>query len=184
MLGHLDQRRVVEHYVWRDVLFIGNSFTQLTQLGEQLAVVVTAVGFLHHARLQGDDARNGELQFNLATQDRSRRFGQLKRRMLGNILRGKAEVDQLADNTHPVLMALVFPDAVNRQLVVTHIADTLVVSPAQHFNDVAHPKALVHASDSRERFARVHQAIVLLRRVEADIAVAARRLTPFTKVVE
>ena len=137
-----------------------------------------------YARLQGDDARNGELQFNLATQDRSRRFGQLKRRMLGNILRGKAEVDQLADNTHPVLMALVFPDAVNRQLVVTHIADTLVVSPAQHFNDVAHPKALVHASDSRERFARVHQAIVLLRRVEADIAVAARRLTPFTKVVE
>ena len=101
------------------------------------------------ARLQGDNARNGELQFNLATQDRSRRFGQLKRRVLGNVLRGKAEMNQLADDTHPVLVALVFTDAINRQLVVTHIADTLVVSPAQHFNDVAHPKALVHASDSR-----------------------------------
>ena len=104
--------------------------------------------------------------------------------MLGNILRGKAEMDQLADDAYPVLVALVFPDAVNRQLVVPHVADTLVVSPTQHFDDVAHPKALVHASDSRERFARVHQTVVLLRRVEADIAVAARRLSPFTKVVE
>ena len=27
LLGHLDQRRVVEDHIWRNVLFIGNRFT-------------------------------------------------------------------------------------------------------------------------------------------------------------
>ena len=104
--------------------------------------------------------------------------------MLGNVLRGEAKVDQLANNTHPVFVALLLANAVDRQLVVAHIADTLVIGAAQHLHHVAHPEALIHTVNGRERLTRVHQTIVLFRRIQADIAVAARLLAPFTKVVE
>ena len=83
-----------------------------------------------------------------------------------------------------MLVALVLANTVDRQLVVAHVADTLVVGTAQHFHHVAHPEALVHAVNGRERLTRVHQAIVLFWGIQADIAVTARLLPSFTKVVE
>jgi len=57
LFRHLDQRRVVEDHVWRDILFVGDRFTQFAQLGKQLAVVIAAKGFLHRLRLQRHDTR-------------------------------------------------------------------------------------------------------------------------------
>ena len=65
------------------------------------------------------------------------------------------ESGRVAASTLPGAETRNYSDRSYFQVHRTKTADTLVVSPAQHFNDVAHPKALVHASDSRERFARV-----------------------------
>ena len=42
LLGHFDKRRIVKDDIGRDILFVGNGFTQLAQLGKQLAIVVAA----------------------------------------------------------------------------------------------------------------------------------------------
>lgn len=54
LFGHFQQRGVVEHHVGRNVFFVGDRFAQFAQLGEQLAIVIAAVGFLvgAAARLQ------------------------------------------------------------------------------------------------------------------------------------
>ncbi|MNB99358.1 hypothetical protein D3C75_466370 [compost metagenome] len=67
--------------------------------------------------------------------------------MLGNILRSQSQMNKLTDNADPVLVAVLFANTVHRQLIVAHLADTLVIRPAQHFHHVTHPKALINASD-------------------------------------
>ena len=53
-------------------------------------------------------------------------------------------------------VALFATDAVYRQLVMRHFADTLIIRPAQHLHHIAHAKALIHAVNSRERLTRIH----------------------------
>ena len=63
--------------------------------------------------------------------------------MLGDILRHQPKVDQLADHAHPVLVTLLPADTVNRQLIVAHLSDALVVGPAQDLHHVTHSEALI-----------------------------------------
>ena len=65
-------------------------------------------------------------------------------------------MNKLTDNADPMLVALFAPNAVDRQLVVPHIANTLVIGAAQHFHHVAHTKALIDAVNRRQRLTRVH----------------------------
>ena len=81
-------------------------------------------------------------------------------------------------------MALIAANAVNRQLVMTLVADALIIGPAQHFNHIAHPKTLSNAIDAGKRLLRLDQTIVAFWRVQTDIAVVARLLATFAKIVK
>lgn len=67
--------------------------------------------------------------------------------MLGNILRHQAEVNQLADHAHPMFMAFITAHAIDFQFVMTIVADTLVISTANHFHHITHPKPLIHTTN-------------------------------------
>ncbi len=67
--------------------------------------------------------------------------------MLGNILRHRAEVNQLADHAHPMFMAFITAHAIDFQFVMTIVADTLVISTANHFHHITHPKPLIHTTN-------------------------------------
>ena len=67
--------------------------------------------------------------------------------MLGNILRHQAEVNQLADHAHPMFMTFITAHTVDFQFVMTIVADTLVISAANHFHHIAHTKTLIHTTN-------------------------------------
>ncbi|MNC27021.1 hypothetical protein D3C75_751780 [compost metagenome] len=64
------------------------------------------------------------------------------------------------------------------------LANTLVIGTAQDFHDITHTKALIDAINTGQCFLRVHQPVVATRRIEANIAVAARLLAAFSKVIQ
>ena len=103
---------------------------------------------------------------------------------MSNILRHQAQVNKLANNAHPVFVALLATNAIDRQFVMGQFANTLVIRSAQHFHDVPHAKALVNTVNRRQRFTRIHESVVLFWRVKTDIAVTTRLLTPFAKIIQ
>lgn len=64
------------------------------------------------------------------------------------------------------------------------LANTLVIRATQNLDDIAHTKTLVNTVDRRQRFTRIHESVVLLWRIEADVAVTTRLLTPFAKIIQ
>ena len=64
------------------------------------------------------------------------------------------------------------------------VADALRVGAAQHVDDVAHAEAVVEAVHARQRLLGVDRGVVGLRRVEADVAVAAVVAQVFAEVAE
>ena len=104
--------------------------------------------------------------------------------MLGDVLRDQPQMNKLANHAYPMLMAFFPAHAVDLKLIVAEFTDTLVIRPTDHLNHIAHPETLIDATNGRERNLRILQAIILFRRIKADIAVTAGFLTPFAKVIE
>ena len=93
-------------------------------------------------------------------------------------------MNQLANHADPVLVTFIPTHAVDFKFIVTKFAYTLVIRPTEYLNHIPHPEPLIHATNGRERNLRIGQAIVLFRRIKADIAVTAGFLTSFAKVIE
>ena len=186
-LCHLHQGGVVEHHIGRHLFILGDLLAQGAQLLEQPLVVVgvveQAVALLLAA---GDGLQAGDRQFqlHLAAQHGAGRFGQLQHQIAGDVLGQQPLVDQLADDAHPVFVALILADAVGRELVVTVILDALVQRSAQHLHHITHPEILSHPPDAGERLLGIFGAVITLGRIEADVAVAARLVVVLAEVVE
>ena len=103
---------------------------------------------------------------------------------MSNILRHQPKMNKLADNAYPMFVALLTTNAIDRQLVMGQLANSLVIRSAQNLHDITHTKALINTVDSRQRFARIHESVVLFWRVETDVAVTTRLLTPLAKIVQ
>ncbi|MNT76581.1 hypothetical protein D3C72_2156070 [compost metagenome] len=82
------------------------------------------------AGLQALDARYRQLQFQLTPQHRAGGLGQLQRRVHGNVLSNKPQVDQLTQHAGPVFGGLVAANAVHRQFFMAVFADTLIIGTA------------------------------------------------------
>ncbi|CSA32505.1 Uncharacterised protein [Vibrio cholerae] len=93
-------------------------------------------------------------------------------------------MDQLAENTHPVIVAVIAANPISGNFVVTMFANADVLHAAQHFHHIANPEVLIDAIDTRQGFARLFRGIKTLGRVEADIAVTTWLIAIFAKIIE
>src|SRR4051812_16206442 len=82
---------------------------------------------------------------------------------------------ELADDGAPGAAVVRLADAERGKLVVAEAPDALVGLAQENRDDVHLPEALAGAVDAGEKLLGVHGAVKGLRRVEADVAIAARR---------
>src|SRR4051794_4601607 len=94
--------------------------------------------------------------------------------MAGYIHLGQSMGDELADNRAPGIALVLSADAESGELVVAEVRDARVGLAQQNRNDMCLPEALARAVDAGEKFLGGDGAVKSLRRVEADVAIAAR----------
>ena len=183
---HLDERAVGEDDVGRHPGLVGERPAAGLERGEKPLVLL---GHQRHRRSAGRalglaQAVGAEFERRLAAQERARGLGQHQRAVALGVGAEEVEAHELAEDRLPFPFRARRAHAEGRQPFVAAAADLVVRLAAQDRDQVPGAEALAGAERGGEGHARRLGRIEELRRVTAEVAVAATRLQRLSEVCE
>ncbi len=144
LFRHLDQRRVVEDHVWRGYSLRRRSLYAIC------AAWQTACGHNCRQRISASPSASAPRYAVRQAAAAPRRAAPVVRlrsatvRSAGRYSASPAQGESVGGSRSPSARDSAPADTVNRQLIVAHVTDALVVGPAQDLHHVTHPETLIH----------------------------------------
>src|SRR5665647_452921 len=93
------------------------------------------------------------------------------------------QIQQLSENTVPMLLGLVLTNAIDRECIVISFADFTALTSSHHIDNMTGPIHLLSPVNCREDLLSINSSIPENWRLETSITEIASAISSFTKVI-